>query len=221
MAGVLPHGAAADSRELPMARRPFRTPLTLTLALGALLAAAGTANAQQPPLVVDQAQVSLVGTSNVHDWSAATTTVRLTRAELAPGVSAWDGVLAAGGLKALEIVIPAASLASEKKDLDKNMHKALKVDKHPSITFTVARIEAPAGAKTMRASGTLTIGGVAREIAFDLSAVPNGTALNVSGAVPLLMTDYGITPPKAMLGLLKTDPKVTVKFAVTLGLALE
>ena len=26
------------------------------------------------------------------------------------------------------------------------------------------------------------------------------------------MTDFGITPPKAMLGMLKTDPKVTVTF---------
>jgi hypothetical protein len=30
--------------------------------------------------------------------------------------------------------------------------------------------------------------------------------------VALLMTDFGITPPKAMLGMLKTDPKVTVTF---------
>jgi hypothetical protein len=32
------------------------------------------------------------------------------------------------------------------------------------------------------------------------------------------MTDYGIAPPKAMLGMLKTDPKVTVSFVATLSL---
>ena len=31
------------------------------------------------------------------------------------------------------------------------------------------------------------------------------------------MTDFGITPPKAMLGMLKTDPKVTVTFETVLG----
>jgi hypothetical protein len=33
----------------------------------------------------------------------------------------------------------------------------------------------------------------------------------------MLMTDYGITPPKAMLGMLKTDPKITVTFEVVLA----
>jgi hypothetical protein len=30
------------------------------------------------------------------------------------------------------------------------------------------------------------------------------------------MTDYGIKPPTAMLGMLKTDPKVTVTFETVL-----
>jgi hypothetical protein len=40
----------------------------------------------------------------------------------------------------------------------------------------------------------------------------------VIGDVTFLMTDYGITPPKAMLGMLKTDPKITVTFEIVLGL---
>ena len=35
------------------------------------------------------------------------------------------------------------------------------------------------------------------------------------------MTDYGITPPKAMLGMLKTDPKVTVTFETVLSVPLD
>jgi hypothetical protein len=42
----------------------------------------------------------------------------------------------------------------------------------------------------------------------------------VNGAVTLLMTDYGVTPPKAMLGMLKTDPKVTVTFETVLTIPL-
>jgi hypothetical protein len=33
------------------------------------------------------------------------------------------------------------------------------------------------------------------------------SALTVTGELPLLMTDYGITPPKAMLGMLKRIPR--------------
>ena len=42
----------------------------------------------------------------------------------------------------------------------------------------------------------------------------------VTGEVQLLMTDFGIAPPKAMLGMLKTDPKVTVTFETVFGIPL-
>jgi hypothetical protein len=44
--------------------------------------------------------------------------------------------------------------------------------------------------------------------------------VTVTGELQLLMTDFGITPPKAMLGMLKTDPKVTVTFDTVLGVPL-
>jgi polyisoprenoid-binding protein YceI len=65
----------------------------------------------------------------------------------------------------------------------------------------------------------LTISGVEREVTFDLKTELKDAALIVTGAVPLVMTDYGIKPPKAMLGMLKTDPKVTVTFEIALATA--
>jgi hypothetical protein len=43
----------------------------------------------------------------------------------------------------------------------------------------------------------------------------------VNGSVDLNMTDFGITPPKAMLGMLKTDPKVTVQLEAVLSTELS
>ena len=40
-----------------------------------------------------------------------------------------------------EIAIRAATLTSPKGDLDKNMHKALKVEQFPDITFRLLRVE--------------------------------------------------------------------------------
>ena len=34
------------------------------------------------------------------------------------------------------------------------------------------------------------------------------------------MTDYGIKPPTAMLGMLKTDPKVTITIEAVLSIPL-
>jgi polyisoprenoid-binding protein YceI len=162
--------------------------------------------------------VSIDGTSNIHEYTAATTDVRVTRLALGSGV-AGTGLLAAvlnpGAVDAFEIAIGAASLSSPRNGLDKNMHKALKVAEFKDITFRLLRLEArPA----LRAIGMLKIAGVEREVAFDLKSVAGATALTITGEVPLLMTDYGITPPKAMLGMLKTDPKVTVKFETVLAI---
>jgi len=65
----------------------------------------------------------------------------------------------------------------------------------------------------------LTIAGVDREVTLDLTIQKAGATLNVKGTLSLLMTDYGITPPKAMLGMVKADPKIKITFEVLLGMS--
>jgi hypothetical protein len=55
-------------------------------------------------------------------------------------------------------------------------------------------------------------------MAFDLKTDRQTSALKVTGKADLLMTDYGIAPPKAMLGMLKTNPKVTATFEALLAI---
>ena len=100
------------------------------------------------------------------------------------------------------------------------MHKALKVEQFPDITFRLTRFDAKAGDNDTpaRAIGMLKIAGVEREVALVLTTRRAGTGLTVQGSVDLLMTDYGVTPPKAMLGMLKTDPKVTITFETVLAI---
>ena len=81
--------------------------------------------------------------------------------------------------------------------------------------FTLTKLDGKPGA--LRALGLLKIAGVEKEVAFGLKAAANASTITVIGDVPLLMTDYGIAPPKAMMGMLKTDPKVTVTFEVVLA----
>ena len=169
------------------------------------------------PLALASAKVALAGTSNIHEFTAATTEVRLTRVALADGVTG-PGLLAAvvnpGAVEGFEIAIRTASLSSPKEGIDKNMHKALKAGEFKDISFRLVRLEAQ---PALRAIGMLKIAGVEREIAIDLKTAATATALTITGQAPLLMTDYGIAPPKAMLGMLKTDPKITVSFDVVLA----
>jgi polyisoprenoid-binding protein YceI len=194
--------------------------LALALSVDTHSVAAGRQESR--PLGIATARVNLAGTSNIHEYTASTTAVRVTQVQLASGVAGptfWDEIVKPGALEAFEIAIPAATLASPKEGLDKNMHKALKVQEHPDITFRLVRLE-PGAAGALKAVGNLRIAGVEREVTLNLTTQRKESGLSVKGELRLLMTDFGIKPPTAMLGMLKTDPKVTVTFETVLAVPL-
>jgi polyisoprenoid-binding protein YceI len=202
---------------------------TLTLLGSALVltmyVAGTTIVGAHAPLAIGSARITVSGTSNIHAYTASTTTVRVTRAEVAgtlEGPDFWANVLKPGGLEAFDVAIPAATLTSPREGLDKNMHNALQVEGHPDIVFRLLRLEPrPEAAGGLRGVGVLQIAGVAREVSLDITTERKDSTLNVQGRVRLLMTDFGITPPIAMLGMLKTDPKVTVTFETVLTIPLS
>ena len=174
----------------------------------------------QSPLAINSARITIAGTSNVHDYTASTTDARVTRVQFASGAAGaafWDEVQKPGGLEAFDISIDAASLKSTKEGIDKNMHKALKVKEHAEIIFSLTRMEGAPG--SLKAIGTLRIAGVEREVTLPLKTARKGANLAVTGELDVLMTDFGIAPPKAMLGMVKTDPKIKVTFDILLAIA--
>ena len=192
-------------------------------AIGSCLVALPSALADIP-LAIDSAKVTIAGTSNIHEYTASTTKVRVTRGQVGAetaGADFWESALKPGAVGAFEIAIAAGTLTSPREGLDKNMYKALKVQEHPDITFRLVRFDLtgkPGGAA--KAIGVLKIAGVEREVAMDITTKRTGSTLAVQGRLDLLMTEYGIKPPTAMLGMLKTDPKVTVTFETVLSIPL-
>lgn len=174
----------------------------------------------QTPLNIEKARITIAGTSNVHDYTATTAGARVTRVQFAGGVAGatfWDEVQKPGGLEAFDLAIEAETLKSGKDGLDKNMYKALKTKEHALITFSLKRMDGAPGA--LKATGILRIAGVDREVTLPLKTIRKGDNLAVSGEVDVLMTDYGIAPPKAMMGMVKADPKIKVTFDVLLALS--
>ena len=191
------------------------------LAAGIVFIAAPSASQQTAALALGSARLTIAGTSNIHAYTATTTAIRVTRVQLGAvpaGATLLDSALQPGVVEAFEVTIPAASLTSPKDGLDKNMHAALKVAEHPDITFKLLRFEPrPAPATGLRAIGVLRVAGVDRQVAIDITTERKDATLLVKGTLALLMTDFGVTPPKAMMGMLKTDPKVTITFEVALA----
>jgi YceI-like protein len=195
----------------------------LALSLLAAVITASPASETRVPVKLASGRVAIAGTSNIHDYTASTTDVRIVRLQLADGVSGpnfWDEIVKPGAIESFEVAIAAGSLSSPREGLDKNMYKALKVKEFPDITFRLIRFDGGTDPGALRAKGVLTIAGVDREVALDLKTARHDLTFTVTGSLPLLMTDYGIAPPKAMLGMLKTDPKVTVTFETVLTIPM-
>ncbi len=203
--------------------RSIRTLLGWTLAAALALGVAPTLFAGQGhTLAVASAKITLAGSSNIHDWTATSADVRLVRGKMTPALSDanfFDAILQPEALETFEVSVPVNTLKSGKDGLDKNMYKALKAPGIPNITFRATRLQAGAAAGTLKATGLLKVAGVEREITFDLKTQLNGSLLTLNGSFPLLMTDYGIEAPKAMMGMLKTSPKVTVTLTAVLTVA--
>jgi polyisoprenoid-binding protein YceI len=194
--------------------------IVLTAASAALIVGVSSRMAAESPLAVNAARITIAGTSNVHDWTAATTEAKLTRVQFAAeaaGPSFWEDLQKPGVLSAFDITIPATALKSEKEGLDKNMYKALKTNEHPEITFKLARVEGSGG--LLKASGTLQIAGIERQVTLPIKTARKGAMLTVTGETDVLMTDYGIAPPKAMMGMIKCDPKIKVTFELALAVS--
>ena len=194
--------------------------LGATMFAGVLSAMAVEPTSDKRPLALSTARVTIDGNSNLHPYTASTTVVHVARVQVADGVVGpdfWSNVVKPGGLQDFEIVIPAATLSSPKDGLDKNMHKALNVSEHANITFRLVTLEAGVTPGAYRARGTLRIAGVEKDITLEVATHVKDPAMRVTGVVDLLMPDFGIAPPTAMLGMLKTDPKVKVTFEAVLA----
>lgn len=205
----------------------LRTLLTTGCTVAAFVAA--DVHAQRPidatSLVVSSVTLTVEGTSKKAPFFASTKTVRLTNLQLGgpPEADVLRHVLQPGGLAAVDVVVPVLSLTSPDKGVDDKIRDSLKAAEFPEIRFRLRSITNDLSDATdpvlLRAHGTLTIAGVERDIVITMKTMHAGSWLVVDGTTELLMTDFGIKPPKGLLGMLQTDPAVRVRFYLTVRAA--
>lgn len=200
-------------------------------AIAALVVCASLAQAAPGELSLQPgSKLWLTGTSTVHDYKSQATKLDVTFTcdpalwpTAATGSDAIEGLIRAKGVSAIDVVVGVTGLRSGKDGLDKNMYKALLAEKHPEIRFKLVAYEFGAAHDTagtaIDARGTLTVAGVDREIAIPATLRREGDTLRLRGSVPLLMTQFGIKPPKMMLGTIKTSDKVVVHVDLVIGAA--
>ena len=184
-----------------------------TLALMALLPMGARA---YEAALSSSSQIWLEGDSTLHPYSSTATSVALTLS-LEPAAGAPDEAAAALARKAparMSLSIPVKGLKSGHSGLDKNLQQALNADTHPDIAFTLSTYTVTGG--RIAAEGRLSIAGAERTVSVDAALNLRDGRLFLEGEKPLLMSEFGVKPPKMMFGAVKTADRVVVKFRLEL-----
>jgi hypothetical protein len=201
--------------EIKMTRNRF-------LLAAALLTVSTQAVAQSTAMIVrPESKVALSGSSNVHDWSCKSSEFQAI-IELDSSYQTRPLTEVKKPITRVGVTIPVKSLKCGKGKMDDNMYKALQADKYPEIRYELETYEIDTALTdkdrfAANTVGTLTVAGKTNRVAIPITAVRGeNSSMTGEGLIRILMTDYGIKPPVALLGTLRTRDEVDVTFKVLL-----
>jgi len=192
--------------------RATTTTLILLLAAGLLqpLAAQSTQDASQFLFTADT-QVFIDGTSSLHDW---TCDVKKTTGSFAATLTE-DG--SAFSVESGDVAINVEDIECGKGTMNKKLKAALTINDATNISYALESVTTTAlgdGAFEMALNGSLTIAGSTKPISMVATGTQADGQIRFEGSTSLLQTDYGVDPPTALLGRLKTGDEVTIRFVV-------
>jgi len=182
--------------------------ITILLMLTLFFAHSEYSNAQVSQ--VTDYKVTVKGTSTMHDWESnvekleCKTAYKIKNNEL---INIEDAILK----------VTVKSIKSTKgKIMDNKTYEAFDSEKHPFIIFTLRSEKINSSNLTVNLTGTLEMAGVTQPI--DLVAsyriLANGD-FQIIGNKNVKMSDYKMTPPKAMMGTIKVGDEVNINFDIT------
>jgi polyisoprenoid-binding protein YceI len=188
--------------------------------VGAILLISATISVSNNYTLAKDYTVTIHGTSNLHDWDETVGTVS------GEGAVIWnsDGSF---DLNTITIKMEVHSIKStEGSMMNNNTYKALKADADPEIVFALSTplksIEGNASGKALLAKGKLTIAGITNPIDMQVKVSMQGhDKMAFEGSQTIKMTDYGINPPTALFGTLKTGNILTISFKTNFNITAQ
>ena len=198
-----------------------RSKLVLLTAI-TLAMSASMAESQGLQLTIrPDSKLSLSGSSNVHDWDCKSTEF-VANVEVDADFVTHPLTQVARPINKVSVTIPVKTLKCGHGKMDDNMYKALSAEQYPEIqyklsSYTVDRTTAAADSFVANTVGDLTVAGQTIQVSIPIKAQRlQGGAARGEGTVNLKMTDFGIKPPVALLGTLRTRDAISISFQVLL-----
>lgn len=167
-----------------------------------------TLQAQETYQVSQESKMVIKGTSSLHDWESEVTELQgQAQLSLQGQKPSFQG---------FTFDIPVKSIKSGKSSMDKNTYVALEEDQHPTIKFNLNEIQEINNGK-ITATGNLTVAGQTKPVTLKADYQVQGQdQINLSGSYPMRMTEYGIEPPTAVFGTIKTGDEITIDYRLKL-----
>ena len=184
--------------------RNLKTTVTLLLLLITF-----SVSAQATHTLGNNPEFKVSGTSTLHDWDMIS--------EKAEGIAT---IIITNNkiekITSLKVVMNAESLKSGKSKMDEIAHKTLESKKYPNIEFIGKKIKKITD-NTIEVSGVMTIAGTSKNIDLILNYTITGQIVHLTGELPITFTQFGMDPPRAMMGTIRTGNELLITFKTNLN----
>ncbi len=176
----------------------------LWIALIAILFIVFQVNAQSDYTLSEEHELTVAGTSTLHDW-----TMTSNQAKGTANMLIKNGQLEE--ISAMEVVMPVETLKSGKRQMDNNAYEALKSNQHANAVFQLENVE-EITASTVKANGSLTVAGNKKEVQLTVEYTLNDDIIHFQGSTVTSFSAFQLSPPTAVFGTIKTGEELTLSF---------
>lgn len=117
------------------------------------------------------------------------------------------------------ITVPVERVRCGNDAMEEDLYRAVNSTVHPNIYYRANRAAvyvADGEARRVVIAGTLELNGVKRPVTVRAVADAPDTPGRVVGSATFLLTEFGVKPPTAMLGLIRAGNKIVIRFDLRL-----
>lgn len=119
-----------------------------------------------------------------------------------------------------EILIPLKEFQASNPHMYNDFLEEVRENEYPYISILFPRLEPDKLGTVTKGSGQkvlITLAGVARQYTVECSLVNCGDHLSLRGSEKIRLTDFKISPPEKLSGLIKVKNEITVSFGIILN----
>jgi len=185
--------------------------LILAITLGATFGL----HAQKRMVLIEKgSEIIISGSSNVHDWDMKVVKIKGSL-DLSPDIETHKS------FDKIDVSLNPKNIKSHSSIMDNKTYAALKANKYPSIGFNMTSInnlKINGASFSAEIVGVLKVAGKSKKVILNSVGIFNSdNSLTTTGILDMKMTDFGINPPTAMMGAMKTGDDIRIKFNLTFG----